>query len=364
MSVSITMYGVRSNYWNAGISSDSPTPKDVLVNLNSTSTTLNATVTWGGDTYTVLAQGRFQYTGPIGTMEGVSGIVTDTTFYKNQIIAERDVITQGADVINWFFPSTTVAQYLVHAPVLNTGVTFLGSQSPQEWGDTLIGGLASDSFTSFAGKITTAGGQAYFDGKGGVDTAIMQGKVADYTVRSATFTDNTDAAYQAQVTGWQVVDSIASRNGTTKLVNVERLKFTDTNIALDVQAGQNAGMAFRMYKAALNREPDYKGLGDWINVLDKGYDKITVLAAGFTGSSEFQTRYGTNLSTTDFVTLLYNNVLGRGPDAGGLKAWVDAIDVRGASRELVLYGFSESTENINYSLTLIGNGAKYIEHVG
>jgi hypothetical protein len=99
-------------------------------------------------------------------------------------------------------------------------------------------------------------------------------------------------------------------------------------------------------------------------VLDKGVVDKIALAAGFTGSAEFQTRYGTNLSTADFVTLLYNNVLGSGPDAGGLKDWVDTIDVRGASRELVLYGFSESTENINYSLTVIGNGAKYIEHVG
>ena len=120
-------------------------------------------------------------------------------------------------------------------------------------------------------------------------------------------------------------------------------------------------MAYRMYKAALNRAPDWEGLGDWISVLDNGGNIFTDLSRGFTESTEFKTRYGPNLSNEAFVTLLYNNVLGRDSDQGGLNAWVGAIEQRGASREVVLHGFSESPENIRYSLSLIGQGMPYIE---
>ena len=157
-----------------------------------------------------------------------------------------------------------------------------------------------------------------------------------------------------------VVDKAGSL-GTDTLTNVERLKFSDRSIALDVKEGENAGMVFRMYKAGLGREPDWPGLGAWLSVMDKGYDKYTVLAAGFTGSTEFKTTYGT-LSNSEFVNLMYKNVLGR---SGGTQAqdWIDAIEIRGATREQVLFGFSESPENVKYSAALIGQGMTYIEPV-
>jgi hypothetical protein len=117
-----------------------------------------------------------------------------------------------------------------------------------------------------------------------------------------------------------------------------------------------------MYKAGLGREADWSGLGAWLSALDKGANKITVLAAGFTGSDEFKSTYGT-LSNNDFVNLLYKNVLSRVPGASERQDWVDAIEQRGASRELVLFGFSESPENVIYSAALIGQGMPYIEPV-
>jgi len=44
------------------------------------------------------------------------------------------------------------------------------------------------------------------------------------------------------------------------------------------------------------------------------------------------------------VDLLYESVLHRDPDTGGFTYWVGKLD-RGVSREQVLTGFSESTEN-------------------
>jgi len=59
-------------------------------------------------------------------------------------------------------------------------------------------------------------------------------------------------------------------------------------------------------------------------------------------SAEFQLKYGA-LDNEGFVSLLYQNVLGRAPDAAGLNNWVTQLE-NGTSRAQVLLGFSESAE--------------------
>jgi len=66
------------------------------------------------------------------------------------------------------------------------------------------------------------------------------------------------------------------------------------------------------------------------------------VAGGFTGSAEFQAKYGA-LDDTQFVTLLYNNVLHRAPDPAGLSGWLNVLET-GGTRTSVVIGFSESPE--------------------
>jgi serralysin len=77
--------------------------------------------------------------------------------------------------------------------------------------------------------------------------------------------------------------------------------------------------------------------------LGNGTPFLTAVA-GFVNSAEFQNTYGA-LDNTGFVTLLYQNVLGRAPDAGGLTGWLNALDA-GQSRAQVVQGFSQSGEFI------------------
>jgi len=80
-----------------------------------------------------------------------------------------------------------------------------------------------------------------------------------------------------------------------------------------------AGRAYRVYKAAFNRDPmegDKAGLGYWIGQIDKGMDLIEV-SARFVDSKEFKDLYGTNPANAQFLTKLYQNVLGRAPGATG-----------------------------------------------
>jgi hypothetical protein len=98
----------------------------------------------------------------------------------------------------------------------------------------------------------------------------------------------------------------------------------------------------RLYYATFLRVPDYGGLTFNAGLVRNGTITLTQLADFFTASPEFAATYGA-LDNTQFVTLLYNNVLGRAPDAGGLAGWVSLLN-GGMSRGQVLLGFSESTE--------------------
>jgi hypothetical protein len=61
------------------------------------------------------------------------------------------------------------------------------------------------------------------------------------------------------------------------------------------------------------------------------------------GAPEFQTEYG-SLNNTQFVNLVYDNVLERTPTAGETAYWVGELNSGARSRGQVMVGFSESPE--------------------
>lgn len=120
------------------------------------------------------------------------------------------------------------------------------------------------------------------------------------------------------------------------------------NTASEASAfAQNASLSvwaddvFRLYQATLDRAPDEDGYLNWSGRLGSGTPFLEVVD-GFVASPEFQNTYG-SLDDDQFVTLLYNNVLGRDPDGPGLERWTS--DLAGdASRADVVRGFSQSLE--------------------
>lgn len=188
--------------------------------------------------------------------------------------------------------------------------------------------------------IRSSFGNERIDGGAGIDTVIYRGSIQNYLIDLNTGT---------------VKDSQTGRDGFDTLISIERLQFTDTNLALDIDGV--AGQAYRIYKAAFDRAPDLAGLGFWISAMDSGVPLSTV-AKGFIESAEFQLRYGT-ASDTAFIKLLYENVLDRQPDSAGYAFWQAAMEQSGLSRADVLAEFSESRENKLNVGELIQNGIEY-----
>ncbi|WP_226629330.1 DUF4214 domain-containing protein [Alloyangia pacifica] len=111
------------------------------------------------------------------------------------------------------------------------------------------------------------------------------------------------------------------------------------------EAPAEGDTVYRLYLATLDRAPNLEGYGNWAARLESGAMTLEQVAGGFTGSAEFQATYGA-LDNAGFVTLLYNNVLDRDPDATGLANWTARLDDGSWSRPEVVLGFSQSAEFI------------------
>ena len=160
-----------------------------------------------------------------------------------------------------------------------------------------------------------------------------------------------------------IVDYHENRGGLQLISDYQRLEFTDFNIGLDSGAGEKAGMAYRLYKAAFDRVPDLGGVGYWIHRMDNGLS-LQSTANEFISSPEFAKLYGTNPSDSAFVTLLYEHVMHRAADGEGFNFWVNALAPNGGwTRPEVLAYFSESPENLDQTATLVANGIQYVEYV-
>jgi glucose/arabinose dehydrogenase len=98
----------------------------------------------------------------------------------------------------------------------------------------------------------------------------------------------------------------------------------------------------RMYFAYFLRIPDYGGLQFWINYYKAG-NSLAAISDAFAASAEFRNLYGA-LGNSQFVTLVYQNVLGRLPDPGGQAFWTGQLNSGAMTRGQVMTAFSESVE--------------------
>ena len=104
--------------------------------------------------------------------------------------------------------------------------------------------------------------------------------------------------------------------------------------------------AARLYDAVLDRKPDAGGLEYWTHVLRDGAP-LQAVADGFLQSPEWQARHGHGaLDNLAFVETLYKNVLDRVGEAEGVGFWTGHLDAGHLRRGEVVVAFSESAEHV------------------
>ena len=138
------------------------------------------------------------------------------------------------------------------------------------------------------------------------------------------------------IAGIQAIYGVAPTTSSTSTA-------TSTSPLSAAQYSHEASI-IRLYLAAFDRAPDTTGKQYWTSEMDEGVTLQTI-ADAFCLSPEFAARYGTTVSSTEFLDHVYQNVLGRSGDAEGTAYWLNELN-HGRSRGEVLVGFSESSEHI------------------
>ncbi|MHA6686200.1 DUF4214 domain-containing protein [Mesorhizobium sp. A556] len=205
---------------------------------------------------------------------------------------------------------------------------------------------SDDENVGTAGNDVFHAGAAFehFHGDAGRDTVVFTGARDAYTI-------------EVQSDG---TVTVAYGNGIDTLESIERLQFDDGTLAFD--ADGNAGQMLRLYQAAFGREPDAEGLGYWVRHQDAGQSSFQDVARSFMASPEFAQNYGSegSLSNSAFINLLYENVLGREPDADGFAYWTNKLDTGQTNHGDLLAFFSDSNENIAGTADAVSHGIWFV----
>lgn len=281
------------------------------------------------------------YWGQAGIYPSISGatltVDTDSDFgyassYRMRI--EPDAIRDLAGnsysgLADYHFSTEARLQYVSGNHFANV---LIGGNGP----DYMLGGDGNDSLTGGLGNDAISGGP-------GFDVAHFSGVREAFTVQAGS------QPLTAVITGPE---------GTDILVSVERAFFY-LDIAIAFDADGAGGQAYRLFGAALGREPDPAGLGYWISVLDSG-KTLDDVASSLLESAEAAARFGEDPTAAQFVEALYASALHRAPDPSGSSYWLNALGGGLATREQVLVAFAESAECKAETIELIGNGIDYV----
>src|SRR5664280_303619 len=100
----------------------------------------------------------------------------------------------------------------------------------------------------------------------------------------------------------------------------------------------------KMYSDTLGRAPDAAGLASWVGWLRTGRYTVAQVASLFYASDEYYIYHAGN-SATSWVTLLYQKLLNRAPDAAGLAGWVSYTDNPRYGKSWVAFQFFQSLES-------------------
>ncbi len=183
-------------------------------------------------------------------------------------------------------------------------------------------------------------------------------RVTGSSQRDIAFINGSSEDYSIQIQGDKAFIQQDSSLNIDTLLNVERVQFSDKSVALDID--DVPGQAYRIYKAAFGREPDLEGVGFWISRMEEQDWDLIEVSARFIDSNEFRASYGTNPSDAQYLTKLYENVLGRVPDLGGYNWWLNELETNPEkTRAKVLADFTESVENRDVTAELVAQGISY-----
>lgn len=109
---------------------------------------------------------------------------------------------------------------------------------------------------------------------------------------------------------------------------------------INVYADSVESYVARIYTKALGRDPEPAGLKYWVGEIKAGRKTAVQVAEMFFFAPEFTNK---KLNNKEYVKVLYRTFMGREADQGGLNYWIDRLN-KGESRKSVLKAFAGCPE--------------------
>ena len=259
---------------------------------------------------------------------------------------DASALTQGATLYMtpgyWSFVGSARASTITSAgqATVNFG-TVLENLIGSAFADNLHGNDVNNVINGGAGndQITGGGGNDNIDGGIGIDIAIFSGASKGYKISTE--------ATSVLVTGDAITDGIDT------LLNIERIRFSDKSIAIDLNG--NAGISAKVIGAVLGKTQvqnlTYVGLG--LSYLDKGmsYSDLSALALTAVGAT-----------TNDaVVSTLWKNVIGTDATAEIKAPYIKMLTDGMKVGDLVVLAADTSFNTTNINLVgLAQTGIEYL----
>lgn len=208
--------------------------------------------------------------------------------------------------------------------------------------DTIIGGFGDDVLQGGRGNDILIGDQGadQIDGGEGIDFAQFSGNLNSYSLTKNAW-------------GFSITDKQISQSGTDSFVNVERLKFADRIVAIDLDG--NAGITSKILGAVFGKDAisnkNYVGIG--LHLLDAGwsYDNLAGLALEALGAK----------TNDQIVSLLWTNVIGTKATASDKQPFIAMLE-NGMSAGALAHLAADTSFNTT-NINLVGLAQTGIEYI-
>ena len=237
-----------------------------------------------------------------------------------------------ADNIRWEWNGSKFVR-IYDAPPTTTGIMQMAANNAVSTSSITIAGTSDNDLLKGSNSVFWGGpGNDTIIGLSGINTSAYSGPLNDYTI-----TRNLDLIV--------VSDTLPARDGTDTLSTIQHIQFTDYSINTTMKAEAaklptaTVNSIIELYVAYFARTPDATGLSYWIDKAAAGETLTAISKEFYNAGVQFSslTGYSATMANSDFIKIVYTNVLGRSgatapPDAD-VAYWDNQIKIGATTKE-------------------------------
>jgi len=337
------------------------TPNDLIITATSPST-FSAEFSVGELALLVIAEGQFSYQADVvGLSFGEASFLTTGTMNKETATVTRGDAATSVEIVTYSTPKAV-------EPVTSFDLSLADLQREYAGDDIFIGDRdvpGSDSVHGYGGndRFVMTYSDEYtekFRGGEGIDTAVIESESIHWNI-STTDSAWDSFAQQSTLDGYYVSDARYRDTGTfgenghvLQLVEVERIEFTDVNVAIDLDG--SAGLTAKTLAAVIGEDglsnKEYVGIG--LQLFDSGQSLASVCELALTAVGA--------TTNEDVVNLLYTNLYGEAPTADVAQPFIDALNNGEYTKGILAAAAAELTDDLGV-IDLVGLAETGIEYV-